>query len=623
MNANDLRKKFLDFFINKFEHKIISGSSLIPENDPTVLFTTAGMHPLVPFLMGEKHPSGQRLANVQRCIRTQDIDEVGDNSHLTFFEMMGNWSLGDYFKELSIQMSYEFLTNSNEDGGLGLSMDRLCVTCFTGDQDAPRDDEAADIWESHGFERIKNGEGLRPGKIYFFAKKENWWGPAGSTGPCGPDTEIFYITDKDKCEKCDEMGPSCSCGKCLEIWNNVFMQYFKNEDGNFTELDQKNVDTGMGMERTLCILNGVDSVYDTELFEEIIDELRLLSGVSEPNQDQKRCERIIADHLRAATFILGDEFGVTPSNTDQGYVLRRLIRRAISQAKKLGIETSFTRKIAGIVVKNYGAYYQTLEAKKEMIFEEIAKEEAQFSNTLTKGMAIFYKTLSKFEDKKEAGVSALGDNLCFEMFATYGFPVEMTIEELETNGWIKNDEEKAEIVGKFNKDYKKHQELSRAGAEKKFAGGLADNSEMVTKYHTATHLLHKALRTVLGTHVEQKGSNITSERLRFDFSHTDKMTDDEKVEVERLVNEQIKKGLNVKCSEMSVDEAKSRGAIGLFESKYGDTVKVYSIGDADDEFSIEICGGPHVDNTSMLGYFKIKKEQSSSSGVRRIKAVLS
>ncbi|MBD3331109.1 alanine--tRNA ligase [Candidatus Peregrinibacteria bacterium] len=624
MTANELRRKYLDFFVKNYDHAEIMGSSLIPENDPTVLFTTAGMHPLVPFLMGESHPSGTRLVNVQKCIRTDDIDEVGDDTHLTFFEMLGNWSLGDYFKELAIEMSFKFLTSSLESGGLGFGPDRLVVSCFGGDNDAPRDDEAADIWEKFGFRRKSEGEELEAGQIYFFGKEENWWGPAGQTGPCGPDTEMFYITDKPKCADCDRLGPSCSCGKCVEIWNDVFMQYNKKEDGSYDPLEQQNVDTGMGLERVLAIMNDCNSPFETELFSEIIEEIRLLGGYSDIDEKKLECERVIADHLRAATFILGDECGVSPSNTDQGYVLRRLIRRAISHGRKLGIETDFVRKIAGIVVKNYGDFYLVLERNKEKIFKEIAREENQFVQTLNKGMAVLNKTIEKNYKNKSQGVKALGDKFCFEMFATYGFPIEMTIEELKNRGWINNEKECTEILNEFEKDFEEHQRLSRAGAEKKFSGGLADHSEKIVKLHTATHLLHQALKNVLGDHVEQRGSNITEQRLRFDFSHPEKMTDEQKAQVEEIVNDQISRALPVSCEEMSVDDAKSKGAIGLFESKYGDRVKVYTIGSKEDGyvFSMEICGGPHVENLSELGKFRIKKEQSSSSGVRRIKAVL-
>ena len=622
MKANELRRLFIDFFVKNHDHAEIKGASLIPENDPTVLFTTAGMHPLVPYFMGETHPCGNRLVNVQKCVRTDDIEEVGDSSHLTFFEMLGNWSLGDYFKEKAIEMSYEFLTKSRDDGGLGIPSDRLCVSCFGGDSDAPRDDEAAGFWEGLGFKIREDGDGLGAGLIYFFGKKENWWGPAGQTGPCGPDTEMFYITDNSKCSECDEKGPSCDCGKCVEIWNDVFMQYFKKEDGSYEPLAQKNVDTGMGFERVLGIMNGVDSPFETELFIDIIEEIRTLGGYGEPDELQIVSERIVADHLRAATFMIGDEQGIVPSNTDQGYILRRMIRRAIRHGRKLGIETDFIRKIAGIVVNNYSEFYPELINNQESIYEEIVKEEKQFNQTIHKGLSVLRKELSRCVDIKEKGACALGEEFCFEMLATYGFPIEMTIEELENEGWIKNDEDKKILIKQFDACYKKHQELSRAGAEKKFSGGLADNSEQVAKLHTATHLLHQALRNVLGDHVGQRGSNITAERLRFDFTHGEKMTDEQKAEVEKIINEQIERGLPINCEEMSVEEAKSKGAIGLFESKYGDKVKVYSMGDSDNVFSMEICGGPHAENTADLKSFKIKKEQSSSSGVRRIKAVI-
>jgi len=623
MNANELRHRYIDFFVKNHDHKEIKGASLIPDNDPTVLFTTAGMHPLVPFLIGESHPSGKRLVDVQKCIRTDDIDEVGDNSHLTFFEMMGNWSLGDYFKELSIEMSYNFLTRSKDAGGLGISPDKLCVSCFGGDDNAPRDNEAADIWEKYGFKRKKDNEELSSGLIYFFSKKENWWGPAGKTGPCGPDTEIFYITDKSKCEKCDDLGPSCDCGKCVEIWNNVFMQYNKQDDGSYKALEQMNVDTGMGLERVLAIMNDVESPFETGLFKEIIEEIRLLGSYEgKPNKEQAEHERVIADHLRAATFIIGDECGVLPSNTDQGYILRRLIRRSIGRARKLGIEIDFIRKIAGIVVKDYGDFHLSLQENQEKIYEEMSREESQFKKTLNKGLSVLQKRMDKCDNNKDAGVFALGDSFCFEMFATYGFPIEMTIEELNENGWIRNKEEEIELVEKFEKDFAKHQKMSRAGAEKKFTGGLADNSESVVKLHTATHLLHQALKNVLGDHVAQRGSNINAERLRFDFSHDEKMTSEQKAEVEKIVNDQIAAALPISCEEMSVDEAKAKGAIGLFESKYGDLVKVYTIGNPENPFSREICGGPHAANTADLISFKIKKEESSSRGVRRIKAVI-
>jgi alanyl-tRNA synthetase len=609
MTANELRHLFIDFFVKKNGHKEIRGSSLIPENDPTVLFTTAGMHPLVPFLMGEKHPSGTRLTDVQKCIRTDDIEEVGDKSHLSFFEMLGNWSLGDYFKEGAIKMSFEFLTSA--DGGLGLPLSKLAFTCFAGDNDAPKDEESFGIWRNLG---------VSADRISFLPKKDNWWGPAGKTGPCGPDTEMFYWTGTEPApEKHDP-----SDKRWVEIWNDVFMQYNKQEDGSFVPLKQQNVDTGMGLERVLGIMNGLNSPFETELFVDVIAEIRTLAGYGEVDEAKMISEKIIADHLRAATFILGDPSAVTPSNTDQGYILRRLIRRAIRNAKKLGIAGEFARKIAGIIVKNYGDYYKELELNAERIYEEMSKEEIQFGHTLDKGLGMIHREMERKADQKEKGVSGLGEDFCFEMFATYGFPIEMTIEELQEAGWIRDAAEKTMLIKNFEDNFKKHQELSRAGAEKKFAGGLSDHSEEVTRLHTATHLLHKALRTVLGDHVEQRGSNITAERLRFDFSHSTKMTDEEKIKVEGIVNDQIRAALPVSYAEMSVAEAKEKGAIGLFESKYGDVVKVYTMGEPEKGtlFSMEICGGPHVKNTSELGSFKLLKEEACSSGIRRIKATV-
>jgi alanyl-tRNA synthetase len=609
MTAKELRRKYIDFFVEKHNHKEIKGASLIPENDPTVLFTTAGMHPLVPFLMGGPHASGKRLVNVQKCIRTGDIEEVGDDSHLTFFEMLGNWSLGDYFKEGAIKMSFEFLTTSLADGGLGLPVDKLAFSCFEGDENAPRDEESAEIWK---------GEGISEERIAFLPKTENWWGPAGKTGPCGPDTEMFYWTGDGEVPEAFDPDDA----RWVEIWNDVFMQYNKKEDGSFEPLEQKNVDTGMGFERTLAVLNGVKSPFETELFKEVIDEIRMLAGDSEPDDEKIISERIIADHLRTATFILGDPQAVSPSNTDQGYILRRLIRRAVRHGRKLGIEIDFARKIAGIFVKDYGYFYSELVENQDRIFEEIANEEMNFTKTLNKGISVLKKQMEKLEGKKPEGVKAFEENFFFEMFATYGFPFEMTCEELELNGWVKCEKDKAYVMENFNKYFEEHQKLSRAGAEKKFSGGLADHSEDVMRLHTATHLLHKALRIVLGDHVKQKGSNITPDRLRFDFTHGEKLTDEQKAEVEKIVNEQIDAALPVTCEEMSVDEAKGKGAIGLFESKYGEKVKVYTVGEGENVFSMEICGGPHVENTSELGRFKIKKEKSSSSGVRRIKGVL-
>lgn len=605
IGAKELRRLYIDFFVKKHGHKEIPGASLIPENDPTVLFTTAGMHPLVPFLMGEKHPSGKRLVNVQKCLRTDDIDEVGDPSHLTFFEMLGNWSLGDYFKKEAIEMSFEFLTSSRKEGGLGLPLNMLAVTCFEGDKDAPRDEESAGIWL---------GLGVSADRLAFLPKKANWWGPAGQTGPCGPDTEMFFwSSDEAAPDKFDPNDPLW-----IEIWNDVFLQYFKNKDGSYSELKQKDVDTGLGFERVLAILNGVKTPFETELFKDAVDELRALGGydigAASPDDEKVRAERIICDHLRAATFLVGDVHGVVPSNVDQGYVLRKLIRRAVRHGRKLEIEGDFARKIAGIFVNLCGEAYPELVDNQGKIFDEIAREETQFAKTLEKGL----KELNKCRD----GRIAQGD-FAFYMYETYGFPPEMTMEEVKKNPLVKGLLDVKKFWADFNKKLEEHQSQSRAGAEAKFSGGLADHSEQVTRLHTATHLLHAALRKVLGEHVEQKGSNITAERLRFDFVHGDKMTPEQLALVEKIVNEQIRADLPVYCEEMTVEEAKKKGAIGLFESKYGNKVKVYTIGKTSEAFfSKEICGGPHATHTGKLGGFKILKEESSSRGVRRIKAVI-
>ncbi len=588
MKASELRSKYINFFKNK-NHTEISTSSLIPENDPSVLFTTAGMHPLVPYLLGEKHPGGKRLTDVQKCLRTGDIDEVGDTSHLTFFEMLGNWSLGDYFKEESIKMSYEFLTKE-----LGIPKEKLSVTCFEGDDKVPRDEETARVWEKLGIDKDR---------IYFYGRGENWWGPAGQTGPCGPDTEIFYDTGKDKCgPKC---GPACSCGKYLEIWNNVFMGYNKDEDGNYSELEQKNVDTGLGLERVLSIMNGYTSVYDTELFENIIGEIEEISA-KKYDETTERDFRIIADHMRAATFVLGDDKAVTPSNVDQGYVLRRLIRRTSRELRKIGVEGERMSDISKVIIDQYQDVYPELKRNKDFILSELEKEEQVFNKTLDKGLKAAEKIFDMIGEEK-----TLSGGLAFKLYDTFGFPIELTQELAEEKG------KKVDIKG-FEEKFKEHQEKSRQGAAQKFKGGLADHSEETTRLHTATHLLNAALRNVLGDTIFQKGSNINPERLRFDFSFDRKITNEELEEVSKLVNEAIKAGLPVICEEMTVEEAKKAGAIGVFEDRYDKKVKVYSIG----EFSKEICGGPHVNNTSELGSFKILKEQSSSAGVRRIKAKL-
>jgi len=592
ITAHDLRQKYIDFFKTK-DHKQISSASLIPEHDPTVLFTTAGMHPLVPFLMGEPHAAGKRLVDFQKCIRTGDIDEVGDAFHHTFFEMLGNWSLGDYFKKEAIEWSYEFLTDKK---WLGLAKEKLAVTCFEGDDDAPKDEESAEIWKSLGFPDHK---------VIFMPKSENWWGPAGETGPCGPDTEMFYYIGPGKPSK--DSNPETEEENWVEIWNDVFMQYNKTSDGNYEPLIQQNVDTGMGLERTLAVMNGLSDNYRTELFWPIIEKIEKLSGKRyEESEEVTLAMRIIADHIKTATMILGDENAVAPSNLDQGYILRRLIRRAIRQAKQIDIKNNFTVELAQVVVKMMVETYPELQENEMSIYDELKKEEKKFRKTLEKGEKEFKKMA---KDKKIDGKEA------FILFSTYGFPFEMTKEMAKEIGVDINEDE-------YLEEFKKHQKLSQTAAEGRFKGGLADASEETKQLHTAAHLLLAALRKVLGDHVVQKGSNITPERLRFDFSHTEKMTDEEKAEVEKLVNQAIDRDLPVSYEEMTVDEAKEAGAMGVFESKYGEKVKVYKVGEGEDVVSIEICGGPHVERTGGLGKFKIKKEQSSSAGVRRIKAVL-
>jgi len=593
MNKNitidELRSKYIDFFKSK-GHVEISGRSLIPENDPTVLFTTAGMHPLVPYLMGEPHP-----ADVQKCVRTGDIDDVGDASHLTFFEMLGNWSLGDYFKKESIAYSFEFLTDEKY---LGIPIDKLSFTVFEGNEDAPRDEESASIWESLGVSKDR---------IFFLPKEDNWWGPAGETGPCGPDTEIFIDTGKPACGS--NCRPGCNCGKYVEIWNNVFMQYHKNMDGSFSPLKRKCVDTGMGVERTVAMLQGKSSVYNTEAFTPIIKSIEDISGVKYgDNEKTDTSIRIIADHVRTACFILGDPKTTLPSNIGAGYVLRRLIRRAVRHGKKLGIDGNFLSVPASAVIAQNAGFYTELKENETLILTELKAEEDKFLETLKKGEAEFEKMLPNLLKNPK---KIIPGRMAFKLYDTYGFPIELTEELASESGLTVNREE-------FDEAFKKHQELSRAGSEQVFKGGLADHSEQTTAYHTATHLLHKALRMVLGDHVQQKGSNITAERLRFDFSHPEPMTEAEKKEVERLVNEAIKADLPVTMEVMPLEEAKKIGAMALFGEKYEDVVKVYKIGD----FSTEVCGGPHVEKTGVLGKFVIKKEQSSSSGVRRIRAVL-
>ena len=590
-HSSELRSMFLKFF-KDHGHAVISSASVIPENDPTVLFTTAGMHPLVPYLMGAKHPAGKRLTDVQKCVRTGDIDDVGDFSHLTFFEMLGNWSLGDYFKEQMIPWSWEFLTSPEY---LGLPKDRLAFSVFAGDADCPRDEESAQLWRNCG---------VADDHIFFLPKENNWWGPAGITGPCGPDTEMFIITDKEPCGP--NCSPACSCGRYLEIWNDVFMQYNKKADGTFEPLEQKNVDTGMGLERTICVLNGKKSVYETDLFADILKKISELGGKEYGSDEMTtRAFRIIADHMRTATFIMGDDRGVSPSNVDQGYVLRRLIRRAVRYGMGIGMPEGFTGEVAKVIIEQYKDVYPELKRNEAFVLEQLSLEESRFARTLKQGNREFEKLVEKVQDGQIDGVSA------FHLYDTYGFPVEMT-EELARERGLTVD------MDGFHDCFRRHQATSQAGAEQRFKGGLADNSEQSARLHTATHLLHAALRKVLGPEVAQKGSNITAERLRFDFSFGRKMTKEELAEVERLVNEAIESHTPVTCEEMTVAQAKEQGAIGLFESKYGEKVKVYTMG----PYSKEICGGPHAQNTGDLVSFKIKKEESSSAGVRRIKAVI-
>ena len=596
ITTEGLKEMYLRFFTEK-GHTVISSASLIPENDPTVLFTTAGMHPLVPYLLGQKHPEGTRLTNVQKCVRTGDIDEVGDPSHLTFFEMLGNWSLGDYFKKEAITWSFEFLTDEK---WLGIPKEKLFFTVFAGDEDAPRDTEAYELWRSVGVEEDH---------IFFLDKKHNWWGPAGVTGPCGPDTEMFYDSGKPKC--CRECNPSCSCGKYLEIWNNVFMQYNKTAEGKYEPLVQCNVDTGMGLERTVGVLQGVKSVYEIDSFAPIIKRIGELCGKDYYNTDEEsvRGFRILADHIRTATFMIGDERGILPSNVDQGYILRRLIRRAIRWAMRIGVPDGSLSQVASVVIDTFCGFYRELDAKRSFILEQISLEEERFQRTIRQGIREFDKLMRKFDyvdcEKIIDGKSA------FRLYDTFGFPIEFTVEMAAERG-IPVD------VEGFHKAFEAHQKKSQEGAEGRFKGGLADNSEKTTRLHTATHLLQAALRKVLGDEVAQKGSNITVERLRFDFSFPRKLTPEELKQVEDLVNEYIRADYEITCEEMTVDEARAQGAIGLFGDRYGERVKVYTMGTA----SKEICGGPHANRTGELVHFTIKKEEASSAGVRRIKAVI-
>ena len=603
LTADELRDMYLKFFESK-GHKIIPGASVIPENDPTVLFTTAGMHPLVPYLMGAmEHPAGTRLTDVQKCVRTGDIDEVGDAAHLTFFEMLGNWSLNDYFKREAISWSFEFLTTK-----LGFKPEQLNVTVFRGEGKEgeegyiPADEEAVEIWKSLG---------LPEERIFRLPREDNWWGPAGTTGPCGPDTEMFIDTGKEKCGA--ECHPGCHCGKYIEIWNDVFMQYNKNEEGKFVPLGRHNVDTGMGVERTICMMSGAPTVYDTEIFLPImkaIDDLSKPEAVAAMSAEEAlKARRVIADHMRTATFILCDPKGsVKPGNVGANYVLRRLIRRAIRYSRMLGIEQGFTVKMAEVICAKYQHVYPELAANLETCRADLEQEEKRFNATLDKGEAMYNKVA---EQLKAHGQSQISGKTAFKLYDTFGFPIELTLEMAAKDGLT------VDKAG-FDEANLKHQELSRTTSAGSFKAGLQDNSEVVTRMHTATHLLHAALHQVLGPTANQKGSNITAERLRFDFAWPQKMTDEQKAAVEKLVNEWIQEGIEVTKKMTTVEEAKAEGAMALFGAKYGDQVSLYSIGDV----SKEICCGPHVQNTKELGSFKIKKEEASSAGVRRIKAVI-
>lgn len=595
LTSESLREMYLGFFKSK-GHAVIPSASLIPENDPTVLFTTAGMHPLVPYLLGEKHPAGNRLTDVQKCVRTGDIDEVGDSSHCTFFEMLGNWSLGDYFKKEMIPWSFEFLTSPDY---LGIPVEDIAITCFAGDDDCPKDEESAELWKKCG---------IKPEHIFFLPKSGNWWGPAGTTGPCGPDTEMHIIRNHEDADKLGSYDfEKAQKGTFLEIWNDVFMQYNKTAEGTYEPLKQRNVDTGMGLERTLCILNGVDSVYETDIFEKAIAKIEELTGKKYGESEEvTKAFRVVLDHVRTATFMLGDDHGIVPSNTDQGYILRRVIRRAVRYGRNINLPKGALNEVSKTIIEKYAGVYSELTRNAAHIAEELNKEEEKFSATLKQGIKEFEKVASALP----AG-GVIDGHSAFRLYDTYGFPVEITMEMAREKG-VSVDE------AGYRAAYAEHQEKSRAGSEQKFACGLADHKEETTKLHTATHLLHAALKKVCGEEVNQKGSNITEERLRFDFNFPRKLTPEEVKQVEDLVNAEIAKDEPVVMKEMSLEEAKAEGFTGLFESKYGEMVKTYTIGD----FSKEICGGPHVEHTGVLGKFKIAKQENVSAGIKRIKAIL-
>jgi alanyl-tRNA synthetase len=594
ITAQELREKYLKFFESK-GHAIIPSASLVPENDSSVLFTTAGMHPLVPYLLGQEHPKGTRLTNVQKCIRTGDIEEVGDDTHLTFFEMLGNWSLGDYFKKEAIEYSFEFLTSKEY---LGIPLERLAFSVFAGDNDAPKDEEAAETWKQLG---------VNPERIAYLPKEDNWW-IAGTTGPCGPDTEMFYWID-DGTQPPANFQSTKNDKRWVEIWNDVFMQFEKQADGKLIPLQKQNVDTGMGLDRTLAVLNGQTSVYDTELFKPMFDVLGLgneiLSG------DEQRKARIILDHIRASVFIVSD--GVEPSNKERGYVLRRLLRRSMVYARLLNVQQTWLKALLGKVIATYAQSYPELVEKSEKIFAVIEGEQKKFEATLEKGL----KEFSKISRIKLEGSKSIDGKDAFDLYQTYGFPWELTQELAESSG---QKIDKAE----FETEFKKHQELSRTASAGQFKGGLASHSDKIVRLHTATHLMNAALRQVLGENVWQKGSNITEERTRFDFTHDKKMSPEEISAVESLVNDWIARDLSVKKETMKLEEARSLGAIGVFGEKYADTVSIYTVFDPKTEevVSREFCGGPHVEHTAVIGKFKVQKEEASSAGVRRIKAII-
>lgn len=598
ISSDTLRKKFLDFFTQK-GHAVIKSASLIPENDPTVLFTTAGMHPLVPYLMGEPHPQGKRIVNFQKCIRTQDIDEVGDDWHLTCFEMLGNWSLGDYFKDEMIPWSFEFLTSPE---WLGIPKEKLCVTCFEGDTTAPKDIQSAELWKIVG---------IPDHKIVFLPKEDNWWGPAGQTGPCGPDSEMFYYTLEGTPPA--ESNKGTESGNWVEIWNDVFMQYEKTDQGLFVPLKQQNVDTGMGFERVTAVLNNQKNVYETDLLKPIFDTIKeMAESVHDLTRDDIRSCRIITDHVRASVFILSENQAISPSNVDQGYVLRRLIRRSVRELRKLGIEENGLSKVAQSVIDRFDKIYPEVGKNASRILEEIDREETKFKQTLEKGLLHAEREMSGIKAD-----STLSGKIAFDLYQSYGFPLEMTTEIAKERGFEVDKDG-------FEKLLKEHQELSRKGAEQRFKGGLADHSEQTTRLHTATHLLNEALRQAISPEIHQKGSNITAERLRFDFNYPEKLTPEQIKKVESWVNDKIQQKLEVKMEMMALEEAKALGAQMEFEGKYESQVKVYTVWNpkTKEVVSRELCGGPHVKNTQELGQFKITKEESVAAGVRRIKAVI-